>query len=105
MGGKSDAYDVAVTRDVQYASGRRRMPMLLAWGEQDLDYVIPGAQAMAARLLAAGHPHQTCLLPGQTHFYPTHCAVNCSAGPQESLEHAIEHVLDGTPLTNRNDSL
>ena len=77
-----------------HASGRRRLPFFIAWGEDDLDYVIPGAETMVARFDAAGHPHHACRLPGQTHFYPAECEVECSAGPRDSLEHAMELFLE-----------
>jgi dienelactone hydrolase len=80
--------------DSFHASGRRRLPFFLAWGEDDLDYVIPGAQAMVSRFDMAGHPYHACRLSGQTHFYAAECEVECSAGPRASLEHAIEVFLD-----------
>ena len=76
-----------------HASGRRRMPMFVARGEHDLDYVIPGAQAVLDRLAAAGHPHEGCLLPEQTHFYPADAAVECAVGEPVNLEAAIEAFL------------
>jgi acetyl esterase/lipase len=80
--------------DSFHASGRRRLPFFLAWGEDDLDYVIPGAETMVSRFDVASHPYHACRLPGQTHFYPAECEVECSAGPRASLEHAIEVFLD-----------
>ena len=76
-----------------HAGGRHRMPIFVAWGENDLDYVIPGAKAMIAQLEAAGHPHQSCLLPGQTHFYDAGAAVISSVGQPDSLEQAISEFL------------
>ena len=76
-----------------HASGRRRMPMFIARGEQDLDYVIPGANVLLERLAAADHPHEGCLLPGQTHFYLANAPVQCTAGERRDLEHAVEQFL------------
>ena len=76
-----------------HASRRQRMPVFIAYAENDLDYVIRGARAMIERFDAAGHPHQSCFLPGQTHFYDASAAVQSSTGAPESLEHAIETFL------------
>lgn len=76
-----------------HAGGRYRMPIFVAWGENDLDYIIPGAKAMIERLEAAGHPHQACLLPGQTHFYDAAAQVISSVGKPDNLQQAICEFL------------
>ncbi len=76
-----------------HASGRHRMPIFIAYGENDLDYVIPGAKAMITLLETAEHPHQACVLPGQSHFYDAASSVVSSVGDPQSLEHAIEQFL------------
>ncbi|MEM7408368.1 MAG: alpha/beta hydrolase [Pseudomonadota bacterium] len=76
-----------------HASGKRRMPVFLAYGEHDLDYVIPGVEAMVARFDAAAHPYQCCRLPGQSHFYEAGAEVVATLGQPESLEAAIEQFL------------
>jgi len=48
---------------------------------------------MIAQLEAVGHPHQTCLLPGQTHFYDAGATVISSVGKPDSLEQAISEFL------------
>lgn len=76
--------------DAFHASRRRRMPVFMAYGENDLDYVVPGAQVMAERFAAAGHPHVCHMLPGQTHFYPAEAKL---ADSEQTLEAAISEFL------------
>ncbi|MFT5174204.1 MAG: acetyl esterase/lipase [Gammaproteobacteria bacterium] len=76
-----------------HASGRPHMPIFLAYGENDLDYVIPGARSMLERLTAASHPHESAFLPGQTHFYPASAAVVASHAAPTSLEEAMAGFL------------
>ena len=80
--------------DEFHATGRRRMPFFVGYGEHDLDYVIPGAEAMIERFEKAGHPYTGCLLPGQSHFYPAESSVRCSDGNPESLEAAMAAFLE-----------
>jgi acetyl esterase/lipase len=79
--------------DKFHASGRARMPFFLAWGEDDLDYVIPGAKAVVETLDAVDQACEWCTLPGQTHFYPSSAAVIASHGEPQDLEQAIENFL------------
>lgn len=76
-----------------HATARRRMPIFLGYGEDDLDYVVAGVPRMIEQLKAAGHTYQSCLLPGQTHFYPAQASVQSSVGNPATLEEAIEQFL------------
>jgi acetyl esterase/lipase len=76
--------------DAFHASGRRQMPIFMAYGEHDLDYVVPGAETMSARLQAANHEHVCHMLPGQTHFYQAECRL---ADGTTSLEQAMTQFL------------
>jgi acetyl esterase/lipase len=76
-----------------HASGRPHMPIFIAYGENDLDYVIPGARTMMERLKAAGHPYESAFLPGQTHFYPASSAVVASHEAPATLEDAVAGFL------------
>jgi dienelactone hydrolase len=79
--------------DAFHASGRTRMPMFIAYGEHDLDYVVPGAKTMLEQLGAVGHPHIGCVLPGQTHFYDANSAVQSEQGEFVSLEAGMDEFL------------
>ena len=78
-----------------HAGNRRRIPIFLAYGEDDLDYLVSGVPKMVAQLEAAGHPHHWCRLPGQTHFYLAETAAVCSVGSPANLEAAIEAFVEG----------
>lgn len=80
--------------DAFHAQRRRRMPVFLAYGEQDLDYVVSGAATMIERLESAGHPHETAFLPGQTHFYLASTPPQCSIGNPATLEAAIHAFVE-----------
>ena len=75
-------------------SDRPRMPIFIAYGEGDLDYVIPGAEGIGARLSAEGHPHQVHRLPGQSHFYPASAALETTRGNATNLAEALKAFLD-----------
>jgi acetyl esterase/lipase len=79
--------------DAFHASGRRKMPMFIAYGEHDLDYVGPGALAMAQRFTAARQSHQICMLPGQSHFYSAESEFADADGTMSTLETAMAQFL------------
>ena len=80
--------------DAFHASGRRKMPIFLAYGEHDLDYVVPGAKALAGRLERAAHPYECHLLPGQTHFYPSTSVLSAAEDSGMTLQQAMQRFLD-----------
>lgn len=63
----------------------RQPPVFVAYGEHDLDYVIPGARALVSELQRTGHPHEAFELPGQTHFYPADAPVRAAGNEGDTL--------------------
>ena len=76
------------------AGNRRKMPIFVASGEDDLDYIAAGVPTMIASLKASGHPHHWCLLRGQTHFYLAETSINSPRGNALTLEDAIADFLE-----------
>jgi acetyl esterase/lipase len=86
--------------DAFAVSARKRFPVFLCRGENDLHYVRSHTPVMCGRLAQMGVPCTAYTVPGGSHFYPAEAAVVSEAGETDVLEAAMARFLDMYCLQN-----